>query len=751
MGGKGGSKKVTVGYRYSWTLQAGLGRGPLDEIVAISADKKTVFAGTPGQLSQNTAVYIDKPNLFGGEDTGGEGGIQGMLEVMMGTADQVPTARLKNLLSGLIPGFRGIATTVYDGLISCYSPSPKPWSYRVRRTVKGWDSDVWNPQLASIMLSNTESQLQDEDSLNAAQKTNLRAIHAMNPAHILMECATNRDWGRGLEMHDIDEVRFHEVAQTLYQEGFGLCLRYNRQTSLDNFVQQILDHIGGVQYGDLRTGKLVIKLLRDDYVAEDLPLMTYDSGILAVQDDDSTSADAAPNEVVVTWHCPVTHADGEVRAQNLGAIQSVGLISSSADYRGLPTHALAARVAQRDLEISASGLTRLVLELDRRGGQFAPGSVFRLSLSDRAISNMIVRVGSIEEKEDGRFYVKVVQDIFGLPSTSYSSGDQGSAWQPPNKAATPVTDSQCLEVPYGVLAAQLSAAELAALEVGSGFLAVLATPPNAMAISYRLQTRSPGLSWEMVGEHDWTMSTALHQRVDALTTVLSADIARAPEVGSLALLGDEWVRIDAVDWQGSTVTVGRGCLDSLPRPHPAGTLLRFLDVGLEGSAREYMENEQVDVRLLTRTSGEILDASRASITTLTLTGRHSRPYLPGRISLNGVLYPEVVVPAALYHLQWAPRDRLLQADQLIDATMGGIGPEPGVRVYVSITPIGEVLPAYQSHTIQPHLTLPYESRQDGKLHQLALWCERAGRRSSETFYVTLPAGAVITELEEPHV
>jgi hypothetical protein len=36
------------------------------------ADKKTVFAGTPGQISASTSVYIDKPGLFGGDDTGGE-------------------------------------------------------------------------------------------------------------------------------------------------------------------------------------------------------------------------------------------------------------------------------------------------------------------------------------------------------------------------------------------------------------------------------------------------------------------------------------------------------------------------------------------------------------------------------------------------------------------------------------------------------------------------------------------------------
>lgn len=89
MGGKG-SKKVTVGYRYYWDVQAGIGRGPVNEIVAISADDKTVFAGTPGQVTGNMTVVIDKPDLFGGDDTGGEGGVKGTLDIMMGEPDQVP-------------------------------------------------------------------------------------------------------------------------------------------------------------------------------------------------------------------------------------------------------------------------------------------------------------------------------------------------------------------------------------------------------------------------------------------------------------------------------------------------------------------------------------------------------------------------------------------------------------------------------------------------------------------------------------
>ncbi|MGM0939272.1 MAG: hypothetical protein ACQEWL_19315 [Pseudomonadota bacterium] len=752
-GGKGGgSKKQTVGYRYSWDVQAGLGRGPVDEIVAIVADKKTVFAGYLGEISANTSLYIDKPNLFGGDDTGGEGGIQGTLEVMMGEPDQTPTERLRKLLTGLVPGFRGLVTTLYSGVISSYAASPKPWSYRVRRTVKGWDGSVWYPEKAMIKLSNLEGQLDDEDDLTPEQISNLRTIYAMNPAHILVECATNRDWGRGLSLDDLNLESYRKAADTLHREGFGLCLRYNRQTSLDNFVQQILDHIGAAQYGDLNTGKLVLKLLRDDYNADELPLFTYDNGIIAVQDDDSTSSDAAPNELVITYHDPVTHTDGEVRAQNLGAIQSVGLISSSTEYMGIPTHELAARAAQRDLEVSASGLTRLILEFDRRGGVLAPASVFRVQLPDRNINNMVLRVGSIEERDDGRLKIKAVQDVFGLPATSYSSGDQGSTWVPPDGAAQPITDSHAFEVPYVLLANQLSAADLDYLHAASSYLSVMATRPNNMAVSYLLQTQSEGLDWQMVSENDWTPRGILRQAVNALDTVLSIESSFIPPVGSAAWLGEELVRVDAVNETEKTLIVGRGCGDTLPVHHNGGTVLRFLSQGLEGSAQEYLETENLNWRLLTKTSTETLKPDYAQVSTLTFAGRQSRPYLPGRIMMNDQLYPITVTQADEYVLSWTHRDRVLQQDRLIDCLMADIGPEPETQYHLTLTPQGAIEPAWQMTITDNHITLPYTTDTTSKkaeAHYLQLWVERQGRRSLATFTTLLPVGLIVIEPEVP--
>ncbi|HEJ6948834.1 TPA: hypothetical protein ACIIU3_003290 [Serratia marcescens] len=752
MGGGGkGSKKVTVGYRYSWDIQAGIGRGPVNEIVAISADKKTVFAGTPGQVAGNTSLYIDKPNLFGGEDTGGEGGIQGTLEVMMGGPDQVPSPSLLTLLTGLVPGFRGLVTTFFSGLVSCYSASPKPWSYRVRRTTQGWDGPVWYPEKALILLQNTEGQLDDEADLTAEQIANLRAIHAMNPAHILVECALNRDWGRGLVLGDLDIDSYRIAADRLYDEGFGLCFRYNRQDDLNTFVQQVLDHIGAAQYGDLSTGKLTLKLLRDDYDPNTLPLFTYDNGIVGVQDDDSTSADAAPNEIVVTYRDPVTNSEGEVRAQNLGAIQNVGLISESVEYKAVPTHALGARLAQRDLETRAAGLTRLIINFDRRGGVLTPAGVFRISLPERNIGNMVMRVGKIEEQDTGELKVTAIQDVFGMPSTSYSSGEQGSTWSPPDKTARPVTDSQLIELPYIVLAATVGPAELAAIPPEAGYLGVMASAPSSASINYLLQTRADGVNWRGNLNGDWTPAVSLTQPAGRFDTTFTASLTTLPAVGAGAIIGDEIVRIDAADLATGTLTVGRGCADTLPAGHLAGARLRFFQDAIESDGLEYLEGETVDVRLLTRTAQETLAAGAAPVNHLTLQARQAKPYLPANIRLNDEPYPLVAEPAAEYILTWSHRDRQLQADRLIDYLDSSIGPESGVVYVITLVrpDTGDIV--WTTNTVEATLTLPYSSATSplNRVHTVSIEARRGDIASLSNWIITLPTGHYVEPTPEP--
>ena len=136
----GKKKKVTIGYRYFMGIHAGLSPGPLDEIVEIRVGDKTAWQGS---ITSNAEININQPDLFGGEEK--EGGIVGTLAVLMGAPEQSIHARLATMLGGIVPAFRGVASTFFDGMVCAMSAYPKPWSYRVRRITSGWDGECWYP------------------------------------------------------------------------------------------------------------------------------------------------------------------------------------------------------------------------------------------------------------------------------------------------------------------------------------------------------------------------------------------------------------------------------------------------------------------------------------------------------------------------------------------------------------------------------------------------------------------------------
>src|SRR3546814_830777 len=95
----------------------------------------------------------------------------------------------------------------------------------------------------------------------------------MNPAHLIRECLTDPDWGMGYADADIDSVSFTAAADTLFTEQLGMSLLWDRQTTLEDFVGEIVKHIDGALYVSRVTGKFVLKLMRADYDPEDLLIL----------------------------------------------------------------------------------------------------------------------------------------------------------------------------------------------------------------------------------------------------------------------------------------------------------------------------------------------------------------------------------------------------------------------------------------------------------------------------------------------
>lgn len=721
MGGKKkGGGPQTVGYRYFWDIHSGLGRGPVDEIVEIRVDDKTAYLTSPGEITRSKAIFINEPKLFGGEDTGGEGGVQGRMEILMGERNQRPSVMLMNLLKGvfnpvyrssirgsgflrrsitlnaqnesilnpevefvdagdsLVPGFRGIVSTVYSGLISCYSAYPKKHSYRVRRTHKGWqDNVVWEPHTCRIELRNDTVKInfRNGDDANQYSKTEqARTIHAMNPAHILVQCITDKSWGGKKELSDLDLDSFKVAADKLHIEKFGMCIRYNRQSSIREFMQLILDHIGAVQYEDVSTGKLAIKLIRNDYYEGDLHTFNSDNGILSVQDDDSGANGVSPNQVIVTYLDPVSNKEHTAKADNLASIQMHGVISKSIDYKGVPTYDLAAKLAQRELEMGASGLIRLKVLFDMRGNQIRPGEVYKLHLPERWIDSVVFRVVDVRNGTDeGTFEVTFMQDVFGLSSANYSSAQSETLAVSPDYTAKPVAadKSRLFEVPYHLYPSLFSEADIAYLKPTDCFVASLAVSPSPLAQRYDLLSDAGG-GYADNADGVFTPSVVLLDDLSPYAEQLKFEVDGdySGLDGAYALMiDDEILKIESVDYGTNTINIGRGCADTVPQAHAKGARVWCYLLGYGADSQKYLPGETIKSKIIPYTSQDELDAEVAPELTITTKQRWVRPYPPANVRVDGVMTLKIASGDG-FTLTWSHRDRVVQGDNLIPHTQG---------------------------------------------------------------------------------
>lgn len=512
---------------------------------------------------------------------------------------------------------------------------------------------------------------------------NSTTISAMNAAHIIYECFTNPEWGRGWEPEQmIDEPSFVASANTLCAERFGLAIIWYRKEDIDVFVKKVADLVGGVVYTDRESGKMVFKLIRDDYEIDDVPLFTPETGLIAITDDDSASSEGNYNEIIGTSVDPVTNQEFQRRAQNLAAYQSDGAPASlDQDYKGIPTKELLDRVLLRDLRAMGSGLKKYAVTLDRRGWRVSPGSVIRISDPRRGISNVVLRVAEIDDGNmvNGAIKIRAVIDVFGLPATGYM-GIAENGWEPPSRLPVAAPQQRLVEMGYRDIFLKVGRANAEANDPTDSFVGTVASAPNTTTTTYDLETKPDGGTYTTAATGYFTGSATLSADIGPLDTVIpigTLDSFDEANIGQGILVGDEMMRLDAVDAVARTMTVTRGVADTIPQPHFDDDVVWTIDDDLASDPAEYVEGETVSAKVLTRTSALTLDPSEAPEQTLELIGRQGRPYPPAMVTVDGdealTLAGEHDAPV----IAWGSRNRIEQQDFLIGYTEGSIEPEAG--------------------------------------------------------------------------
>lgn len=509
----------------------------------------------------------------------------------------------------------------------------------------------------------------------------------MNPAHILYDSLTASDMQRE-PIGMVNDASFRAAADTFYAENLGLCTIYDGDETVEDFQQRICN-VAGCNLTQSRVdGQYYLDVVRAETDLESLTIIGADDILEFTQEP--TELTELINQVSVEWFDPQRN---ESRAtpplQSLGAIQAAGGVNPEVlRYPEIPVENLALRVAARDLIARGTPLNRLSLTATRRSGiwKLRPGEKFRLQHPGEGIADMVCLLGDIDvgTLRDGRIRIKAVQDVFGMPATVYVAPEPSQ--EPEDNAPQPSAYQRLIEMPYVQLVSSLSHADLAALPEDAGAIMTMASAPSS-GLNYAIYSGADGEDLADNGAGEWCPGAAVVKTADYVTeafTLTGGSNLNEVELGTWALWDDEIVRVDSLDLVTGEIGLGRGCADTTPQQHAAGSRIFFCSDWAGTDDREYIDSDIVTAKLLTRTSSAELALPGAPALTVEMVQRQLRPYPPGRLRINGFSYP-VITGSGTVDVDWAHRDKLLQDDQLIDATATDIGPEPGtsytVRLY----------------------------------------------------------------------
>jgi len=507
----------------------------------------------------------------------------------------------------------------------------------------------------------------------------------MNPAHIIRECILNPLWGMGYSVADIDEVAFISAADTLFNESFGLSFLWATETEVNDFIQDVLNHIDAALFIDQRTGKFVLKLIRDDYNVNDLPVFD-ESNIKSVDAYHIPTTDELINYVNIEYFDYTRDQEGTVSGQDTGLVVAQGgLISQTFKFPGISVTALALKVLQRELKAAATPLKSATLILNRQGFQLNIGDVFKWGYPSYGIANLVMRVTNISYGTliDGAMEIECIEDIFGLPNAIVTE-PLPTLWTDPTNPPEDITRFLITEAPYWEIIQ--TQGESFVLDPTDSYLLAAGSRPTSDSLDATIWTGTPAVETTTMPFAPSCILAADLDRVDfAGNLIITVDISDGVDLsyvepGQAIQIGGHTGEIaEVVSLVGTTLTINRGALDTVPVDHLTGAEIIFWGEDSGSDEVEYMDGETLSVQLRNRTvKGSQIDAFANNII---FQGRAFKPYPPGQFKGAGLTDSITYPPSyniSSYPLDdgitftWNHRDRtLLTSSSLIDHDEAG--------------------------------------------------------------------------------
>ena len=239
--GGGGSEQQVSGYKYYMSWGLGICSGEVDNLYAIykNQDANPVWPN----VDEDGFVAADWEGISlpisGGQETITIDGV-GSVEFYFGTDDQAANATVGTIISDstLNTPYRNMCWAFFDDCyIGEYNRTP---TYKF--VVKKMPSNAFN---ASHEIQ----------------------TYNVNPAHAMWYILSNLS---GLPESWLHSADFSTLADTLFTESRGICLLFNKQQTVLNYLETINNHVDNILRFD-SDGKFHPKLIRKDYTVGTLP------------------------------------------------------------------------------------------------------------------------------------------------------------------------------------------------------------------------------------------------------------------------------------------------------------------------------------------------------------------------------------------------------------------------------------------------------------------------------------------------
>ncbi|MBI6710404.1 phage tail protein [Pseudomonas syringae] len=627
------SKKTVTGYRYYMGVQLGICHGPDVQLREIKFGDDVAWSG----LSTGGSIQIDKPALFGG-DTNGSGGISGTMRFYPGALTQTANEYLVGKVgSDIVSAIRGVSYCVMEGMYIGNSSSPQATSFVVSRFPKSPD-----------------------ERFSDYEQIGLDA----NPAFFIYEMITHGLYGADLGYSSIDLDSFTSAAKTLFDEGLGISAVIDSSTTAGDVINDIKRVIQGSLQTDPATGALKLRLIRNDYIVDDLPLLDQ-SNIKNLSGFTRGSLDTAITEVKLKY----TSIDYDFTERTVIA-QNNALRIHKGDSDGqvvqmpmISTREAAAKIVMREMASASVPLATCTAECNRGPAHTEVGDVVRLSWPAEGVDNLVMRVTGVDlgAPQDGSVRLTLVQDVFGVFMSLYADGSERQ-WTKPTFAATDITRFDVIDAPTILTTSQTSGSVLVVAE------------NQGVALDYQLQVKggvdsdyvdagampfTPLFSTTKAMGTGWTDVSMVLSGPSAELSSITADEVRQG-LGLMLIvsaLGKEWISYqNAVAGNSTTVNLGlvnRGLFNTKPLAHPAGARAWAVSEGFGVTDWQYAKSESVSLRMLPRTQTGVLDVGDAVVHSYSVAGANSAPWSPGRVRVNGVEGGQITGVATV---TWRKRD-----------------------------------------------------------------------------------------------